>query len=298
MIPLGIVGHSLSIYIFTRPSLRTNPCTIYFLGATIFGIITSCFTLPMRLIQSGYIDMDPAVRSLVACKIIWFFLQSIRSLAFWLIALACADRYLCSSTSTNTRAWSNRRIAVRAIILTILIDFLVYSPIPFFYNIYIIPATRKLACYGQEPYRTVLSYFNLIGFGLAPPLCMIVFNILTIRHINQSKRLRIMPATNLQNTNNQNARKTDRQMLRMLLVQVLVYIVTGLNFSIAQIIIVSNANQPKNVVQVAQENLINAFVGMLTNTDAKLIGDSAKEKTADFMVLASIESCCNPSNQT
>ena len=189
-----------------------------------------------------------------------------RSLSFWFIALACGDRYLCSSISTNTRAWSSARVAVRAIPLAILIAVLVYIPIPIFYNIYITPATQKPACYSQEPYRTFLSYFNLIGFGLAPPLCMIVFNMFTLRHINQAKRLRVIPTTNLENTNNQNARKTDRQMLRMLLVQVLVYSLTGLTFSIAQIIIVANASQPKNVVQVAQENLINAFVGILTNT--------------------------------
>ena len=157
-------------------------------------------------------------------------------------------------------------MAVRAIPITILIAVLVYIPIPIFYNIYITPATQKPACYGQEPYRTFLSYFNLIGFGLAPPLCMIVFNMLTLSHISQTKRLRVVPITHLQNTHDQNARKTDRQMLRMLLVQVLVYSLTGLVFSVAQVILVSKAGQAKNAVHVAQENLVNAFVGILTNT--------------------------------
>lgn len=52
----------------------------------------------------------------------------------------------------------------------------------------------------------------------------------------------------------------------MLLVQVLVYCITSLTYSIATIISSINANQPKNVLQVAQESLITAVLGMLTNT--------------------------------
>jgi hypothetical protein len=78
MIPIGIIGHSLSIFVFTRRSLRSNPCVMYLLSATIFGLLSSCFILPMRLIQSGYEDIDPTTHSLFLCKIIWFLLYSIR----------------------------------------------------------------------------------------------------------------------------------------------------------------------------------------------------------------------------
>jgi len=78
MIPLSIIGHSLSIFVFTRRSLRTNPCIMYFRAATVFGLLTSCFILPMRLIQSGFIGIDPTVHSIYICKIVWFLLYSIR----------------------------------------------------------------------------------------------------------------------------------------------------------------------------------------------------------------------------
>jgi hypothetical protein len=51
----------------------------------------------------------------------------------------------------------------------------------------------------------------------------------------------------------------------MLIVQVLVYSITGLTFSIALIYTAIIANQPKNIFQVAQENMINAVVGMLSD---------------------------------
>ncbi|CAF1526417.1 unnamed protein product, partial [Rotaria sordida] len=131
----------------------------------------------------------------------------------------------------------------------------------------IIPATQKPICYPPGPpgtYRIVLSYFNLIFLGLSPSFCMLIFGVLTLRNIDQSKRLFVISSNNLSNTNNENMRKTSKHILRMLLVQVLVYSVTGLTFSVALIITAIQANRPKTVFQVAQENMINAVVGMLS----------------------------------
>ena len=80
VIPLGIIGHLLSIYVFTRPSLIKNPCGMYFLAATIVGLINTFYILPMRMIQSGFTDTDPGARSVLFCKLIWFFSYTIRYL--------------------------------------------------------------------------------------------------------------------------------------------------------------------------------------------------------------------------
>ncbi len=133
------------------------------------------------------------------------------------------------------------------------------------------------------------SYFNLFFYGLAPPLCMLIFSLLTVRNINtfsttgptsgtrpiqrklkraecvnHSKRVLLMPTTVLQNANNSNARTTDRQMLRMLLVKVLVYTVTALIYSLSNIIIAARNSQSDNVSQVARTNLALSVVGVIS----------------------------------
>jgi len=95
---------------------------------------------------------------------------------------------------------------------------------------------------------------------------MLVFGMLTLRHLNQTKRIRVAPSTNLQNANNLNAPKKDRQILRMLSVQVFVYSVTGLVFSITLIITTAVSSQSRNVFQMAQGNLANAIVGVVSTT--------------------------------
>ena len=78
IIPLGTVGHLLSIYVFTRSTLRSNPCARYFLAASIFGLLNACFNLPMRIVQAGYVDTDPGAHSSIFCKLVWFILYSLR----------------------------------------------------------------------------------------------------------------------------------------------------------------------------------------------------------------------------
>jgi hypothetical protein len=166
------------------------------------------------------------------------------------------------------RSWSSVRVANRIIPLTILIVTIAYIHVPIFFNISIIRATQQPICYTAGPpgtYRIVLSYFHLIFLGLSPGCCMLVFGLLTLRNIERSKRLVVMPSTNLVSTTNQNKRKTNNNMLRMLIVQVLVYSITGLALSIALIYTAIIANQQKNVFQWAQENMINAVVGMFSN---------------------------------
>jgi hypothetical protein len=78
IIPPSVAGHLMSIYVFTRPSLRSNPCGMYFLSATFFGLLNASIILPMRLVQSNYTYMDPTVYSNAICKTVWFLLYPIR----------------------------------------------------------------------------------------------------------------------------------------------------------------------------------------------------------------------------
>ncbi len=78
MLASGSIGHSLSIYVFTRPVLRTNPCCRYLLAATFAGLFVACFNQPVRLLQVAYNAIDPAAHSLAFCKISWFLLYTSR----------------------------------------------------------------------------------------------------------------------------------------------------------------------------------------------------------------------------
>jgi len=166
-----------------------------------------------------------------------------------------------------TRSWSSVHVAARVIPFTILLNFLAYIYVPIGFQISIAPATQTPTCASTGPpgpYSTALNYVNLIFYGLLPPLCMLIFGMRTRQHIQQTKRNRVAPPTDLQNANNSNARKKDQQILRMLFIQVLVYSITGLTFSITIFITTTLSNQPINVYQRAQGTLANSIVGVFS----------------------------------
>ncbi|CAF0784309.1 unnamed protein product [Adineta steineri] len=83
--------------------------------------------------------------------------------------------------------------------------------------------------------------------------------------MERSKRLHVVPSNIMANQTNQNNQRTNRHMLRMLFIQVFVYCVTILAYSIATIYTSITAIQTQTVFQVAQENMIIDVLGMLTN---------------------------------
>jgi hypothetical protein len=71
LIVLGTIGHSLNIYIFTRPILRPNPCVCYFLASTITGFSVIYITVLLRFLQLRY-NIDAFAYSSTSCKILTF----------------------------------------------------------------------------------------------------------------------------------------------------------------------------------------------------------------------------------
>jgi len=110
LICLGTVGHSLSIYVFTRPTLRLNPCSRYFLASTITGIFVTYVNVPMRLIQNVY-NYDIFALSSTSCKMLTFVLfwakyltyfEKINSIFFRAITLANFEIFFHEQSGRST----------------------------------------------------------------------------------------------------------------------------------------------------------------------------------------------------
>ncbi|CAF1313802.1 unnamed protein product [Adineta steineri] len=96
MFSFGTVGHILSIYVFTRRSLYSNPCSRYFLASAMTGLVVVCTAVPLRLLQFVY-NIDVFMSSNVMCKILVWLLNWFKALPSWFIVLACADRLVLQS---------------------------------------------------------------------------------------------------------------------------------------------------------------------------------------------------------
>ncbi len=77
MMILGLIGHTLNMCVFTRPTLRSNPCIRYLMASAIAGYLIIFIVLPLRLLQNGY-NINLFISSLVLCKILTYVLSWIR----------------------------------------------------------------------------------------------------------------------------------------------------------------------------------------------------------------------------
>ncbi|UJR06814.1 hypothetical protein I4U23_011101 [Adineta vaga] len=222
MIGLGIIGHIANVYVFTRPTLRSNSCSWYFLAASINGLCVVTIITPLRLLSFGY-SINLFSISSAACKILTFIVMWTRTQYAWFIALVCLDRFLCSSSSVKLRALSSSRIASRIIPLTILIVGFAFFHILVYFGI-ILP--RHICATTNDIYQTFYGIWTLFAYSIGPPIVMLYFGLCTVQNIRQSLR---RTGTNPIPSQNQRTRRktTDHQLIQMMLVQCIVFILTA-----------------------------------------------------------------------
>lgn len=67
LVALVVIGHTLNLYVLTRRTLRSNPCTRYFLASSISGLFVTLVNNPLRLLQIAF-NLNAFETSNAACK--------------------------------------------------------------------------------------------------------------------------------------------------------------------------------------------------------------------------------------
>ncbi|CAF4976056.1 unnamed protein product [Rotaria sp. Silwood1] len=179
---------------------------------------------------------NPANYIGLICKLRAFFVFSTRTIAVWLIVLATIDRWLLSSIDVHRRQRSTLKNAQRWTMIIVIFSILLYAQQLYCYEANLMDTPLK--CYGKT---VVCRYITDLSFAvmtiILPLFLMILLGLLTISNVRQSQRRiqslqlqTIMSTMNKPsgpsygNTERKLKQKTDRSLLRMLLVQVLVLI--------------------------------------------------------------------------
>jgi len=95
--------------------------------------------------------------------------------------------------------------------------------------------------------------WNLIFWSWLPTICMLVFGLLTVRHVRQGRNR--VAAQTTQDQSQRNQKKTDSQLIQMLVVQCFVFGSTTTVYSFI-LLYLSLENPTTDVVQKAINNLL------------------------------------------
>ncbi|CAF1609409.1 unnamed protein product [Rotaria magnacalcarata] len=209
----GLAGNIIHIYILSVvSSYRSNPCTFYFLIASICDILILSVALLSRILETGF-KVDLFCSSIIWCKFRAYFIYSVTIMPFYCQCLATVDQYFVTSKNIELRRFSTMRQAYWNSLLLIVICLL--HGIPFFLYSDISPTTHICALMNIR-LTLYLPIFILVFVTLIPSSLTIVFGFLTYRNVSQSVGLTHQHA--------------DRQLVNMLCMQIILILITTIPY--------------------------------------------------------------------
>jgi hypothetical protein len=214
----GNLGNVLTICIFSQYEQRRNPCSLYLLFMTICNLI--CLDVAIIPIIFSLDHQDITSRFLVACQIQFY----IRHVSFQMLrtykVLACIDRFALSSMQIHIRSFSQVKIAVRLIILSGIF----WALIIIFFS-FVRTIENGICDIHNDLYAWIYTIYYVLFAGILPPLLIVIFSLLLIRNL---KRIR----NEIRSIHGNILRKRDRDLIKMVLIEVMVYVISTIPFSI------------------------------------------------------------------
>ena len=225
IIVIGILGNSLNIAVLIRPVLYQHACSQYFLALASNNLLFSSVFFIHRLLSNGY-QINLNNYSIILCKLITYITTTSSFLSPYFIVCASIDRYCASSTNALLRRFSSIQIAQRIICATIGIFLLLFIHILVLSKL---QPERGFICANEanSTYSQVYIIIQVFLFAAVPPCLMTFFGFMTIKN---SKRTNVIPLAISR------FHRTERQLARMLLIQVAVHILLTLPTSVTYLI--------------------------------------------------------------
>ncbi|CAF1201258.1 unnamed protein product [Adineta steineri] len=264
----GTIGNILNCLALSQRPLRSNPCVFFFLTSSIASIITLISGVLVRLLSGWSADLTNTVNWL--CKVRVYVLFNSRTVASWLIMLATCDRWLSSSVHAHYRQMSTLKNAQRSIIAAIVLSSIAYVQLFYCYEANL--TNSPLECYGRNAWCRLLIDLEFISIVvLIPSMMMLIFGILTILNIRNVTLRQIQPVikTGINQTVSANGhspklKKSDRYLLLMLLIQVILLTLFSLPQAIQNLYSHITQYEIESSLNVAINNFIFNLFFLLT----------------------------------
>ena len=248
---LGNIGNCFNIIVFTQAEQRRNACSLFLLATA----VCNCLSLNIGLFSSihALYHVDLITRYLLVCKTQFYLrhtcLQMMRSYKI----LACINLCTLCSTDDRIRRFSRPMTARRSILFIGLF----WAAVVIFFAA--VRTIQHNACsIFNDPYALIYTIYFAFSVGILTPILMSICSILVIRNLQKTRsRSRLINTNRQKRVSTHVLRKRDRDLIRMLLVDILVYIVTTVPLSVFLVyrIVTQESNKTRQNLQV--ESFIN-----------------------------------------
>ncbi|CAF0759449.1 unnamed protein product [Adineta steineri] len=209
---LGLTGNIFNCIIFTRPLYRRSPSSVYHLSLSICALFHLIWSISPQLHTLYYPDLQN--QSVFYCKTRLFGTHVLGLYFRYILVCACVDRFFATRDDVGRRSLSSVKMAIVLIVITCIVCSLAAIHMP------ILMYIRNNICGMFDLYKFIFAFYEILTITILPPALMIIFSALTIRSLHQRHAIQI------------HAKIRDRHLLRMVIAEVVVNIVTSVPFSV------------------------------------------------------------------
>ena len=230
--PIVLVAGSfsciLNIIVFTKSTLRKNPCTVCLIGVNTINFLCFNQTFLLLMLLLGY-GIDFITRNIFECRFQCYIAPVLSCLESSYMILASVDRTLITSTDVNRRNFSTRRLVSIAMIIMAVFWLAAHIHALIFTHIYQLGPNNYSCYYQTGVYTIIMTYYALVVNGALPPLLMAFFALWTMKNISEVRRTRLDSRANNMNSTvigrHFILQSKDYQLVRMLLLDILIFII-------------------------------------------------------------------------
>ncbi|CAF1023007.1 unnamed protein product [Adineta steineri] len=221
LLVIGVFGNILNCLVFLRKRLRSNPCSILFAAASLANIIVMIYFI-IPTINSLY-NTPLENSNLIYCKLRLYIRNALLVISRAYLSLACVACYAQSSRNARIRELCRTKIVIRIILIVPIIWFIIPLHIPL--TTTILNGKCSMWAGAAALYHSIYICFVA---AILPTSIMIIFSLLAFKNLQQMKR-NVRPISipteekHTQNTEKIRTQQRDRQLSKMLFVQIVVY---------------------------------------------------------------------------
>lgn len=225
---VGIISSALNLLVFLKASLRKNPCTIYLIAINILNVFYVSWTNLVRIFKYS-LRLDPSITDIIFCRFLFYsaFLLSNCESTYFIVA--SIDRVLITSSNANIRARSTPRLAITSLAIITLFYAIAHIHAFFFIDILRFGPYYSVCYYRPGPYTTFLTIYSIGYNGIIIISLMIIFGLwalTNVRRLGQPKQQTAgQPAGAVPVGRPNTLQPKDRQLIRMLMAELVLYII-------------------------------------------------------------------------
>ena len=225
LLVFGNLGCVLDILIFTKKTLRKNPCSIYFIAGSIFDLFFLDSLLLATILETGF-QISVITQHIVLCHLAYYASLFANVLSTYCLILASIDRVLVTSPNVAIRRRSTLFSSYVLVLIGTAFWLLFHSPSLIFTNITYIDENVSFCFYQTGFYLTFISYYSIIKES-SSILLLLFFGLWTVKNIRRLRRV-ALPTTTMQSgivplNTSRAIQPKDRQYVAMVLLNIVVF---------------------------------------------------------------------------